>query len=91
MGGMAEILYAGRTIALPDTVDVDELATLLRDAYAKGGHSWMSFDLPGDQQRHVRLLFGPGIPVGFISDQKEREDAGVFNHPTSESGQASGG
>lgn len=28
-------------------------------------------DLPGDPQRHVQLLLGPGIPVGFISNRRK--------------------
>lgn len=72
---MAEILYAGRSIAMPDSVDVDELAAMLQDTYAKGGHSWVSFDLPGHQPKHVRLLFGPGIPVGFVCGQDEEQGA----------------
>lgn len=87
---MTEILYAGRTIALPDTVDVGELAKVLQNTYAKGGHSWMSFDPPGDPQRHVQLLFGPGIPVGFISDQRKGKTDAFLTNPTSESGQAFG-
>lgn len=65
---MAKILYAGHTIPLPDSVDVEELAIFLQDSYAKGAHSWATFDLPGEQPKQMRLLFGPGIPVGFITD-----------------------
>lgn len=64
---MAEILYAGHVIPLPDVVDVDELSVFLQDSYAKGAHSWATFDVPGDQRKQVRLLLGPGIPVGLYT------------------------
>lgn len=65
---MAEILYAGHVIPLPETVDVEELSEFLQDAYAKGAHSWATFDVLGDHPKQVRLLLGPGIPVGLYTD-----------------------
>lgn len=38
---MANILYAGQPILMPEAVDVDELADFLLDAYAKGSYSWL--------------------------------------------------
>lgn len=72
---MAKIFYAGHTIPLPDSVDIEELAVFLQDSYAKGAHSWATFDLPGEQPERMRLLFGPGIPVGFVTDGREEPGA----------------
>lgn len=78
MGAMAKILYAGATLAMPDNVDVDQLASVLLDTYAKGAYSWVTFDSTGDPQQQVRLLTGPGIPVGFVSDPSGgREEDGA--------------
>lgn len=71
---MAEILYAGHVIPLPDKVDVDELSAFLQDSYAKGAHSWVTFDVPGGQPQQVRLLFGPGIAVGLCTDGGSQSD-----------------
>jgi hypothetical protein len=70
---MAKILYAGQAIALPENADVEGLAALLQDSYSKGGHSWVTFDLPGEQPKQMKLLFGPGIPVGFVVDGHDDE------------------
>jgi hypothetical protein len=44
---MANILYAGQTIPLPEAVNVDELAHFLLDAYAKGSYPWLWVDVAG--------------------------------------------
>jgi len=72
---MAKIFYAGQTIPLPDSVDIEELAVFLQDSYAKGAHSWATFELPGAPPKQMRLLFGPGIPVGFVTDTREEPGA----------------
>lgn len=71
---MAEILYAGHVIPLPDELDIEELCEFVQDSYARGAHSWASFDVPGDQPKQVRLLFGPGIPVGVYTDGGSQSD-----------------
>lgn len=77
---------------MPDNVDVDELASVLLDSYAKGAYSWVTFDSTGDPQQQVRLLTGPGIPVGFVSDLADAEEevsskeAGSYVEPAQESG-----
>lgn len=74
---MAKILYAGHAIAVPDNVDVDELAAVLLDTYAKGAYVWVTFYSTGDQQQQVRFLSGPGIAVGIVSDQKGGREEGM--------------
>jgi hypothetical protein len=54
---------------MPDGVDVDEFALYLQDSYATGGRAWVTFDYPNDSLKQVRLLFGPGIPAGFVMDE----------------------
>lgn len=66
---MASILYSGQTLPLPDSVNVDELAAVILDTYAKGAHSWIALGLEGAEPKNLRLLVGPGIPVAIISDK----------------------
>lgn len=86
IGAMAKILYAGTTLALPDNVDVDELASVLLDTYAKGAYSWVAFDSTGEPQQQVRLLTGPGIPIGFVSDHTDGRDEVASKESASDSG-----
>lgn len=82
---MAKILYAGHTIPVPDTTNLDELAAYLLDTYAKGSCSWATFDSPGDHQNQVQLLLGPGIPVGFVSDLTDSHEEVVSEEPAPDS------
>lgn len=79
---MLKILYAGHEIPLPDVVNVEEFAAFLQDSYAKGAHTWATFDLPGTLGQHMQLLFGPGIAVGFVTDGGEETTQGPVNTPS---------
>jgi hypothetical protein len=72
---MAQILYAGRSIALPSTVDLDELESTILDNYANGTFAWLTFDSLNDEEGRVRLLIGPGIAVGITIGRGETEIA----------------
>lgn len=76
LGAMANLLYAGQTIPLQETVNVEELADLLLDAYAKGGYSWLWADLKGASPERVRLMIGPGIPIAIVDGRPRRQSTG---------------
>lgn len=76
---MAHMLYAGHEIALPDGLKADELAEALKVNYATGGYSWLTVDLLGDEQKRVRVLFGPGIPIAIVSDQLDGHEVDLSN------------
>ncbi len=90
---MANILYVGQTIPIPEAVNVDELADFLLDAYAKGSYSWLWVDVAGAHPKRVQLMVGPGIPVAIVSDQvdshevaKRNESPGAFIEPAKDPG-----
>lgn len=66
--------YAGHEILLPDSLDVDEFASTLQEAYLKGGHLWVTLDSPGRGLPQVRLLLAQVIPVGFVMDEADGGD-----------------
>jgi hypothetical protein len=70
---------------VPDSTNLDELAAYLLDTYAKGSYSWATFDSPGDHPNQVRLLTGPGIPIGFVSDQTDSHEEVVSKEPALDS------
>lgn len=65
---MASIIYSGQTFTLPDEVNVDVLADVILDTYAKGGHSWITIGPADAREQNMRLLVGPGIPVAILND-----------------------
>ncbi|MEN8582142.1 hypothetical protein ABFP37_05445 [Burkholderia sp. RS01] len=90
---MANILYAGQTISMPEAVNVDELADFLLNAYAKGSYSWLWVDVAGAHPKRIQLMVGPGIPVAIVSDQadshefeKGNENTGTFIEPAMDPG-----
>ncbi|QSZ49570.1 hypothetical protein [Arthrobacter sp. D5-1] len=65
---MAYIIYQGQNIAIPDNVKIDELANAIQAMQNAGGYSYVTLDLEGTQPKRVRLMVGPGIPIGIVSD-----------------------
>lgn len=76
---MAFLIYSGQTIAIPDGAKTDQLAEALQNISNSGAYSWLTLDLAGEEPKRVRLLFGPGIPVGIISDQMDGHDVDLTN------------
>jgi hypothetical protein len=72
---MANLLYAGQTIPLQEIVNVEELADILLDAYAKGGYSWLWVDLEGASPKRIQLMIGPGIPIAIVSNHAGTHEA----------------
>lgn len=68
---MTKILYAGHAVSVPDAVKVDELASAIQNIHNSGKYSYLTIDLTGEEPKRIRLLFGPGIPVGIVSDQMD--------------------
>jgi hypothetical protein len=76
---MANLLYAGQTIPLQGPLNVEELADILLDAYAKGGYSWLWVDLEGVSPKRVQLMVGPGIPIAIVDDHADSHEAKKAN------------
>lgn len=64
----AFILYQGQKIAIPDNVKIDELANAIQAVQNAGGYNYVTLNLDGADPKRVRLMVGPGIPIGIISD-----------------------
>lgn len=64
---MSTVMYAGQRISVSDSLDMEELAGVILDSCAKGLYSWITVESPGPSQSVLRLLVGPGIPVGLIT------------------------
>lgn len=73
----AFILYQGQKIAIPDNVKIDELAEAFKAMQNNVAYSWVTLDLEGPDPKRVRLMVGPGIPIGIISDPLDGHDANV--------------
>lgn len=71
---ISKILYAGHEILLPDSLDVDEFASTLQEAYFKGGHLWATLDSRGRGLPQVRLFLAQIIPVCFVMDEADGGD-----------------
>ncbi|MGF6833992.1 hypothetical protein QF015_002167 [Paenarthrobacter sp. TE4293] len=65
---MAYIIYQGQNIAIPDNVKIDELAEGLKAMQNNVAYSWLTLNLAGSEPKRVRLMVGPGIPIGIVSD-----------------------
>lgn len=66
---MATLLYSGQALPISEEVDVEQLATVILDLYAKGAHSWLTLTSAGAKPQTLRLLVGSGIPVGIIQNE----------------------
>lgn len=76
--GMAKILYGGHSINVPP-VKIDELAQAIQAMSNSGSYSWLTVDLDGTDPKRVRLIMGPGIPVGIVSDQMDGHEVDLSN------------
>ncbi|BCW59581.1 hypothetical protein [Arthrobacter sp. StoSoilB20] len=65
---MAYIIYQGQNIAIPDNVKIDELADGLKAMQNSVAYSWLTLNLAGTEPKRVRLMVGPGIPIGIVGD-----------------------
>ncbi|YCH09490.1 hypothetical protein ACTAQJ_07950 [Arthrobacter sp. alpha11c] len=65
---MAFILYQGQKIAIPDNVKVDEVADAIKAIQNSGTYSYVTLNLEGEVPKRIRLMVGPGIPIGIVSD-----------------------
>ncbi|MCF3137655.1 hypothetical protein LRQ04_00160 [Paenarthrobacter sp. AR 02] len=65
---MAYIIYQGQNIAIPDNVKIDELADGLKAMQNNVACSWLTLNLAGAEPKRIRLIVGPGIPIGIVSD-----------------------
>ncbi|UOD81978.1 hypothetical protein [Paenarthrobacter ureafaciens] len=70
----AFILYQGQKIAIPDNTKIDELAEAIKAMQNNVAYSWVTLNLDGTDPKRVRLMVGPGIPIGIISDLLDGHD-----------------
>jgi hypothetical protein len=73
----AFILYQGQKIAIPDNVKIDELAEALKSMQNNVSFSWVTLNLDGPDPKRVRLMVGPGIPIGIVSDPMDGHEPNV--------------
>lgn len=73
----AFILYQGQKIAIPDNVKIDVLADAIQAVQNATGYNYVTLNLEGPDPKRVRLMVGPGIPIGIVSDPLDGHEAGV--------------
>ncbi|MCX8453368.1 hypothetical protein [Paenarthrobacter ureafaciens] len=73
----AFILYQGQKIEIPENTKIDELANALKAMQNSVAYSWVTLNLDGPDPKRVRLMVGPGIPIGIISDPLDGHEPNV--------------
>lgn len=73
----AFILYQGQKIAIPENTKIDELANAIKAMQNNVAFSWVTLNLDGPEPKRVRLMVGPGIPIGIISDPMDGHEPNV--------------
>ncbi|ERI35230.1 hypothetical protein M707_22855 [Arthrobacter sp. AK-YN10] len=73
----AFILYQGQKIAIPDNVKIDVLADAIQRVQNAAGYNYVTLNLEGRDPKRVRLMVGPGIPIGIVSDPFDGHEPGL--------------